>query len=152
MFLLPTIQPQNSSSRVINVHFVSKAYSSYSPSSVSTYLRCFRCSSIESEKIRMSSRQTTILRPRRGRNVLFIIDQNVVGALQSPNGIASYSYLPQIVLKAIFLTDPCPIRICQYPAVRSTFNRIRAFLIISRSSQIRGSGYLFFSIIELRAR
>lgn len=50
------------------------------------------------------------------RSVSFIRVWKVAGALQSPNGIASHSYFPHMVLKADFDASSGFSRTCQYSA------------------------------------
>ena len=75
-----------------------------------------------------------------------IIDWKVLGELVSPKNIMVGLKSPLFVLKAAFHSSPSLIHILLNPFRTSTLEKSRAFATWSMSSDIKGSGWLFFTV------
>ena len=85
-------------------------------------------------------------------NVWFTRCWKEAGALVSPNGMTRYSNDPYWQRKAVFHSSPFAIQMWLYAFRRSIFVKILASRSRSRSSPMRGRGYLFLMVILLRPR
>ena len=75
-----------------------------------------------------------------------IIDWKVLGELVSPKNMTVGSKSPLFVFKAAFHSSPSLIHILLNPFQTSTFEKSSTFATRSMSSDIKGSGWLFFTV------
>jgi len=111
------------------------------------------CSSRVSVNIRMSSRYTTTTHSIiKSSKISSIMVWNVTGLLHSPKNITSSSKSPRFVQNAAFHSSPSFIWTLLNPHRTSCLVKYLAPLSLSMNSEMRGSGYLFLTVIVFRAR
>ncbi len=77
------------------------------------------------------------------RKISFIIAWKVAGELVRPKNMTVGSKSPRFVRKAAFHSSPSLILMLLYPHRTSSAVKYLAFLSLSRSSEMSGSGYRF---------
>jgi len=103
--------------------------------------------------IRMLSRYTTTIPSIiKLSKMLSIMVWNVAGLLHSPKNITSGSKSPRFVQNAAFHLSPSFIQTLLKPHRTSSLVKYLAPLSLLMSLEMRGSGYLFLTVIVFRAR
>jgi len=111
------------------------------------------CSSRVSVNIRMLSRYTTTTPSViKSLKMSSIMVWNVAGLLHSPKNITSGSKSPWFFWNAAFHSSPSFIQTLLNPHQTSSLVKYLAPLSLLMSSEMRGSGYLFMTVIVFRAR
>ena len=82
----------------------------------------------------------------------FIFVWSVGGLLVSPKNMTSGSKSPQLVWKAAFHSSPLEMHTLFYPYWTSSSVKYLAPWSWFMSSEMRGAGYQFFTIMAFRAR
>jgi len=110
------------------------------------------CSSRVSMNIRMSSRYTTTTPSViKSLKMSSIMVWNVARLLHSPKHITSGLKSPRFVRNAAFHSSPSFIQTLLNPHQTSSLVKYLAPLSLLMSSEMRGSGYLFLTVIMFRA-
>ena len=82
----------------------------------------------------------------------FMKAEKVLGELVNPKNITFGSKSPRFVTNAAFHSSPVLIQMLLYPQRMSNLVKTLACLSQSTSSETRGIGYRFFTVISLSRR